>query len=126
MFGRQAFGTFAQDFSAVGDTRIAATSKNRRFVARQFTVDAAMLAAFKQHLQANRIPVDEAGFVQDLDFIKAMIQFEINLNLFGVAEARRHLIAVDPQARLALTLFPEAERLVTARRSATHPVSDSK
>jgi carboxyl-terminal processing protease len=126
LFGRQAFGTFAQDFSAEGDTRIAATAKGRRFVAPRFAVDAAMLAAFKQHLQASRIAVDEAGFARDLDFIKAMIQYEININLFGVAEARRHLIAVDPQARLALTLFPDAERLVDSRRTPAPVVPDSK
>ena len=31
-----------------------------------------------------------------------MIRFEIDEAVFGIAEARRHLIAVDPQAQLAL------------------------
>ena len=31
--------------------------------------------------------------------------------MFGIAEARRHLIGVDPQAQLALTMFGEAQKL---------------
>jgi carboxyl-terminal processing protease len=112
LFGRQAFGSFAQGFSAEGDTRIAMTARERRLVSQGFTVDRAMLDAFRQHLQANRIAIDEAGFAQDLEFITAMIRYEINVNLFGVAEARRYLIGTDPQAQLALSIFPEAERLV--------------
>lgn len=110
LFG--AFGSFAQKFTAVGDTRIAVAARDRKFVAPGFEVDAAILEAFRQHLQTERITVDEAAFSQDLDFIKAMIRFEINVNLFGVGEGRRHLLGADPQARLALSMFPEAERLV--------------
>jgi hypothetical protein len=47
-----------------------------------------------------------------------MIRYDIDLALFGVEEARRHLISKDPQAQLALSLFPEAVRLSeNARRS---------
>ena len=48
---------------------------------------------------------------KDADFIKAMMRFEIDRALFGVAEARRHLVEVDPQARVALTMFGEAQKL---------------
>ena len=40
-----------------------------------------------------------------------MIRYEIDRALFGVADARRHLIETDPQARVALTMFGEAQRL---------------
>ena len=40
-----------------------------------------------------------------------MIRFEIDNAVFGIAEARRHLIEVDPQAQAALTMFGEAQKL---------------
>ena len=55
-----------------------------------------------------------------------MIRYEINVNLFGVADARRHLIEVDPQATLALGLFPEAERLLKGTRVPTDPAASGK
>ena len=61
--------------------------------------------------------MDEEAFAKDADFIRAMIHYDIDLALFGVSEARRNLVASDPQAQLALQLFPEAERLSELRRS---------
>jgi carboxyl-terminal processing protease len=117
LFARQAFASFAQKFSAVGDTRIAAEARDRKFVAKDFTVDAAMLDAFREHLEAEGTKIDEEGFTQDLAFITAMIRYEIDLNLWTVEDARRHLITTDPQAQLALTCFDDAERLVQAARA---------
>ena len=116
LYARQAFASFAQKFSAVGDTRIAAEGKGRMFVAKDFTVDQAMLDAFREHLKAERVTIDEAAFAQDLPFITAMIRYEIDLNLWTVEDARRHLITIDPQAQLALTCFDEAGRLVQAAK----------
>jgi hypothetical protein len=39
--------------------------------------------------------------------------------LFSAATARQRLIADDPQAQFALTLFPEAEKLLELRKSST-------
>jgi carboxyl-terminal processing protease len=116
LFARQAFASFAQKYSAVGDTRISVEARDRKFVAKDFTVDAAMLEAFREHLTAEGVTIDEEGFRQDLAFITAMIRYEINLNLWTVEDARRHLITADPQAQLALTFFDEAGRLVQAAR----------
>jgi carboxyl-terminal processing protease len=116
LYARQAFASFAQKFSAVGDTRIAVGGKGRMFVAKDFTVDQAMLDAFREHLKAERVTIDEAAFAQDLPFITAMIRYEIDLNLWTVEDARRHLITTDPQAQLALRCFDEAERLVQAAK----------
>lgn len=121
LYARQAFASFAQKYSALGDTRIAVTATERRFVPQGFDVDAAMVDAFRDHISAERLPMDAAGFTQDLEFIKAMIRYEIDVNLFGVADARRHLIEADPQARLALGLFPEAERLAAGTRIPSGP-----
>jgi len=119
LFARQVFASFAQKFSAVGDTRIAVTGKDRKFVAKDFRVDAAMLASFREHLEAEGVKIDEAAFTEDLAFITAMIRYEIDLNLWTVEDARRHLIMTDPQAQLALTYFGEAEKLVQAARGRT-------
>ena len=66
-----------------------------------FVVDDAMVADFRQQLTTDRVKIDEDGFKQDLEFIRAMIRFGIDEALFGVADAWRHLMTVDPQAQVA-------------------------
>jgi carboxyl-terminal processing protease len=111
VYARQAFERFAQSYAAEGDTRISGTSTGRKTVKANFVVDDAMVADFREQLKADRIKMDDEGFNKDLDFIKAMIRFRIDEAVFGIAEARRHLLAVDPQAQVALTMFGEAQKL---------------
>jgi carboxyl-terminal processing protease len=121
LHGRQMFADFAQRFSEQGDTRIVG-GKDRRLVARNFTVDDAMLADFKTFLTGEaRVVMDEEGWTKDQAFIRAMIRYEIDAALFSMEDARRHLVAVDPQAQYAISLFGEAEnltRLTAASRQA--------
>jgi carboxyl-terminal processing protease len=117
LWARQVFGSFSQRFSAVGDTRPGAGGKDRRFVSPDFVVDDAMVAEFKTFAASLGVKIDEAAFEADLTFIKAMIRYDIDLALFGVAQARRHLFASDPQAQFALGLFREAEQLTQLTRS---------
>jgi carboxyl-terminal processing protease len=117
LFARQLFSGFAQRFSAVGDTRPGAAGKDRKFVSPDFTVDAAMVNDFKAFVTSQGVKVDQEAFEADLTFIKAMIRFDIDLALFGVATARKHLIEADPQAQFALSLFREAEQLTQLARS---------
>ena len=70
-----------------------------------------MIAEFREQLKADRIRIDEAAFEKDLVFIKSMIRYRIDEVLFGIAEARRRLIGVDPQGQLALAMLSEAEKL---------------
>jgi carboxyl-terminal processing protease len=114
---RQAFANYAQKFMAEGDTRVSQQATGRTTVARNFVVDDAMVADFRAQLNADRIKIDEDGFQKDLDYIKAMIRFEVDNALFGVADARRHLIAVDPQAQIALQQFGEAQKLAELTRA---------
>jgi carboxyl-terminal processing protease len=108
---RQVFADFAQRFSAEGDTRIAG-GKDRMVVSRNFEVDDEMLAAFRRFLtNEERVKIDEEAWTKDLEFIRAMIRYEVDLALFSTDEARRHLVGDDPQAQYALAQFPEAERL---------------
>jgi carboxyl-terminal processing protease len=111
LYARQEFERYAQKFSAEGDTRVAGTSTGRRTVKANFTVDDAMVADFREQLKADKVRLDEDAFKKDLDFIRAMIRFRIDEAVFGIAEARRHLVGVDPQAQAALALFGEAQRL---------------
>jgi carboxyl-terminal processing protease len=119
LWARQMFANFAQRFSAQGDTRPGAGGKDRRFVTAGFVVDAAMVNEFKTFVAGQGMTIDEAAFESDLTFIKAMIRYDIDIALFGVAEARRHLFATDPQAQYALGLFREAEQLTQLSRART-------
>ena len=70
-----------------------------------------MVAEFKEQLKSDRIKMDDEAFAKEIDFIRAMIRFRIDEALFGIAEARRHLVLVDPQAQAALQMFGEAQKL---------------
>ncbi len=117
LYARGTFANYAQKFAAEGDTRVTQRSTGRQTVKRDFKVDDAMVADFKDSLKAEHIKVDEDGFKKDLDFIRAMIRFEIDNALFGIADARRHLIEVDPQAQIAVTMFGEAQKLAELSKS---------
>ena len=77
-----------------------------------FEVTDAMVNDFKAFLVARKVKMDEASFAKDETFIRAMIHYEIDTALFSMEEARRNLIAKDPQAQFALAQFGEAEQLL--------------
>lgn len=113
LFARNLFDTFAQRFSRAGDRRISATpSAQLRELTEDFQVTDAMVAEFKDHVEKSRVRIDEAAWQQDQQFIRAMLRFEVDIDLFGVEVARRNLARQDPQLQHALTLFPEAEALM--------------
>ena len=119
LYGRQEFETFSQLFIADGDTRIQqALGKGWVVIKRGFTVDDQMLQDFRAQLVANKVKMDEAAWQKDLTFIKAMLRFRIDEAAFGIAEARRNLIAVDPQAQVAMQSFGEAEKLAGVQKRA--------
>ena len=112
LFARQEFANFADQFRAEGDTRLSDANKNKKPIARGFTVDDKMLADFRSTLTSRKVKIDDDSFAKDDTFIRAMIHFEIDSALFGMEEARRNLITKDPQAQFALAQFPEAEHLM--------------
>lgn len=111
LMGRGLFVGFAEKFKATGDTRPGSRGEQRQNIARGFTVTDEMLADFKKFVVSERVRMDEEAFKADEAFIRAMIRYEIDVDLFGVEEARRNLISVDPQAGYAQTLFAEAQKL---------------
>jgi carboxyl-terminal processing protease len=111
LVARGEFANYAQKYAADGDTRVTQASTNRKLVKRNFVVDDAMVADFREQMKSDKLKIDEEGFAKDGEFIKAMMRFEIDNAVFGIADARRHLISVDPQAQTALTMFGEAQKL---------------
>jgi len=116
LFNRQEFERYAQRFTADGDTRIAQPSSGRKIVKENFVVDDAMVADFRDQIKADKVKIDEEGFSKDADFIRAMIRFRIDEVVFGMSDARRHLMTADPQAQVALSMFGEAQKLIEVSR----------
>jgi carboxyl-terminal processing protease len=112
LWARQEFANFADHFRAEGDTRLSDANKNKKPISRGFTVTDAMVNDFKASVAARKLKIDEESFAKDDTFIRAMIHYEIDSALFGMEEARRNLIAKDPQAQFALGQFGEAEHLI--------------
>jgi carboxyl-terminal processing protease len=119
LYARQMFEGYAEKYSAEGDTRIAGPSAGRRVVTRGFAVTDEMVADFKAFLKGQRIKLDEQAFARDVNFIRAMIRYQVDLALFGIGEARRNLLERDPQAQSAMNLFPEAEKLMALAKNKT-------
>ena len=64
-----------------------------------------MLNEFKQLVMQSPIRFDEAGWQKDRPYITAMIQKEIDLDLFGAATAYEKLARQDPQLQFAIELL---------------------
>ena len=112
---RGTFITFAERFTKDGDKRPAARSAAVYKVAPGWQVTDAMVAEFRDFVIAQRVRFDEAAFKADVTFIKAMIRFEVDADLFGIEEARRNLTHVDPQVQTALGFFDQAKALMAAK-----------
>jgi carboxyl-terminal processing protease len=115
---RNLFDAYAQQFTRKGDTRISRAAGRIRELDPNFEITEAMLTEFKAMVQKSPIPFDEESWQKDLDFIKAMIHREIDMDLFGVAVAYQNLARRDPQLQYALGLFPEAQQLLESGRQA--------
>ena len=131
-FGRQIWGSgqfqrFADQYMAEGDTRFTAANKNKKRISKGFDVSPTRCCRTSAtQLATQKITIDEEAFKTDLNFIKAMMHYEIDLALFGVEEARRNLILQDPQAKFALGQFGEAQRLTELARNTPRGAVDGK
>jgi carboxyl-terminal processing protease len=115
---RNLFDVYAQQFSRRGDARLTRQGGKIRELDPNYEVTDAMIAEFKALVQKSPIVFDEASWQKDLDFIRAMIHREIDMDLFGVALAYANLAKHDPQLQYALSLFPEAQQLLESGRQA--------
>jgi len=119
LYSRGSFANFAERFTAEGDTRLGAASSGRKKVAKGFAITDAMVKEFRDSLVEQKVRIDEDAWTKDAEFIKAMMHYEIDVALFGVAEAQKNLVAHDPQAQFALTQFPDAVKLTELTKNKT-------
>lgn len=117
LYGRGFFQSYAEAFSAEGDTRIGHSGPSRRLVKKDFTVDDAMVADFKKFVASKNMKIDEDAWTKDVEFIRAMIRYAIDESVFDIATAKQHLITVDPQAKFAISKFGEAEALLQLKKT---------
>jgi carboxyl-terminal processing protease len=118
LYGRSLFANYARRFARSGDTRIP-PSPNTKVVAPGYDVTDAMIAEVKELAMKEPVKWDEAAWQKDLDFIKAMIRHEIDIDLFGQTTAFLNLAKSDPQLQFALTRFGEAQKLLDLSRQPT-------
>lgn len=111
LFNRGLFASYAEQFYYESDTRPGTKAPSFKYVARNFEVTPAMVDGFKEFAVSRNTRMDEDAWTKDLEFIRAMIRYEIDLAVFDIATAKQRLITADPQARYALGRFSEAERL---------------
>jgi hypothetical protein len=71
-----------------------------------------MLTEFRQLVMQAPMRFDETGWKTDRPYIAAMIHKEIDLDLFGAAQAYEKLAKQDPQLQFALNYFGEAAQLL--------------
>ena len=117
LMSRAYFVGFAQRFSRVGDDRPGAKAPaNTHKVDAGWKVTDAYVEEFRNYLDSQRVKIDEAAFTKDQAFIRAMIHFEVDVDLWGIEMARKNLSAVDPQLRAALGLFDESKQLLATRQ----------
>jgi len=117
LYARQLFDIYAQRFARKGDTRITmAPTTPVREMSPGFEVTDAMVAEFRDVIEKSKVKIDADSWQKDQQFIRAMIRYEIDLDLFGVEAARKDLVKTDPQLQFALGLFPEAQRLLETAR----------
>jgi carboxyl-terminal processing protease len=109
---RGMFVGFAERFTKEGDERPGSRSAATHKVAAGWTLTDAMVDEFHEYLQSSGVRIDEAAFQADRTFIKAMIHFEVDVDLFGVEEAWHYVSAVDPQIQAALHDFGQARQLL--------------
>jgi carboxyl-terminal processing protease len=109
---RGVFVNFAERFTKDGDRRPGAQSAAAHRVASGWVVTDELVREFREYLTGLKVIIDEDAFAADREFIKAMIRFEVDVDLFGIAEARSNLSKVDPQLQAALGYFDEARALL--------------
>jgi carboxyl-terminal processing protease len=123
LYARNLFSGFSERFSKKGDTRITPStspSRTSHELVTDFVVDDAVMAEFRQYVESFKpaIKIDEEAWKKDQNFIRAMVRFEIDLDLFGVERAWQNLVKLDPQLQSAVGFFPEAQTLLDSSHQA--------
>ncbi|HXY39234.1 MAG TPA: S41 family peptidase [Vicinamibacteria bacterium] len=121
LIARQAFTGFARGYDSADANRgsIAGTgtrSQNGttkvKLIKRDFKVDDGMLADFASYLDTRKLRHTDAELQQNRAEIVRDLDEELLRQIWGEGEARRAMMAWDPQVRKALELIPRADQLL--------------
>ncbi len=82
-----------------------------RTVDKNFQVDDAVLAEFKQFLTSEEIPFTDKDIADNSDWLKTSIKEKIVTSQFGQLQGLRVMADWDPMIQKALTFLPEAQAL---------------
>ena len=82
-----------------------------RTVDKNFQVDDAVMADFKQFLTSQNVPWTEKDIVDNMEWLKVNIKAEILGSQFGQLQKLLVLAQWDPQIQKAVTFLPEAQAL---------------
>jgi carboxyl-terminal processing protease len=80
-------------------------------VAKDFTVDDAVMQQFKDFLKTNQIDYTDQDVASSLDWVKESIKSELFTSQFGQLEGMKVRVQWDPQVAKAVTFIPEAQAL---------------
>ena len=83
-----------------------------RTIARDFTVDDAVMQQFKDYLKANQVDYTDADLATFGDWVKTDIKSSLFTYEFGQLEGLKVLKQNDPEIAKAMTYLPEATALV--------------
>jgi len=95
----------------------------------KFETDDATLQDFRKFLDEEKIPYNEADFVENNDWLRSSIKSEIFIDAFGQERGLQVRAETDPEVTKALDLLPQAKALadnarkVVAERTSPHSVN---
>jgi len=105
LLSRNFFFEFANDY----------IGRHREEIDKGFSPDERVLAEFKQFLSSAKIEYSPEEFKKAKPELLLLIKEEIFRHLFGFEEAVRVALSFDIQLEKAISLFPEAKKLLTRR-----------
>jgi carboxyl-terminal processing protease len=80
-------------------------------IAKDFVVDDAVMAQFKDFLKAKNIEVTDQDLQANIDWVKESIKAELFTSQFGQIEGQKVRAEWDPQIGKALSFMPQAQAL---------------
>ncbi len=94
-------------------------------VAKDFTVDDAVMSQFKDFLKTSDLDATDADVAGVSDWIKTNIKAELFTSEFGQMEGLRVRALWDPQISKALTYMPEAQALEEHSKPGAQPATNT-
>ena len=80
-------------------------------IPKDFVVDDAVLAQFKEFIAAKKIDVSDADIAANADWVKESIKSELFTSQYGQLEGQKVRAEWDPQIQKALGFMPQAQAL---------------